>query len=143
LFLALSTIAGCGSPATKCEPGKLGCACALGSCQAGAVCEAGTCKPEARSGLSVDSSAARACEVLLGDGTTRIDRVEFAADVTGKWLRQGDKVAAAFVANRDTALGGSPLDVAYPAGSSMPFSVVASHCYGGKGEELSNVTVHR
>ena len=142
LLLASSALVACGSSATHCQTGQRGCPCEQGSCQAGAVCQAGMCQPEARSGLSVDSPHARACEVLLGDGTTHIDRVEFGAEVTGRWLRQGDKVAAAFVANRDTSLSGSPLDVAYAAIGSASFSVVASHCYGEKGEELPNVTVH-
>jgi hypothetical protein len=98
-------------------------------------------KPDQHTGLQVSSTSARGCEVLLTDGTTTIASVDFAAGVTGRWLRQGDKVAASFIADKDVAIGGSAVQVTSSANGS--FSVVRSHCYGRHGEELSGVTVHR
>jgi hypothetical protein len=144
LAFAIVVLPGCGgNRAGTCRPKERGCACVQDACNDGLLCQAGTCQPQAVSGLSVSSGDARACEVLLGDGDVKIDHVEFGDHVTGRWLRQGDKVAVAFIANQDAPIGGNAMDVAYASGGSSPFTVLASHCYGQKGEELPGVAVHR
>src|SRR5258706_15522930 len=139
LVLTLILAVGCGTSASTCKPGEQGCACVAQACNSGLACVAGTCAPEQLAGLAVDGPA-RGCEVLLGESGGKVDRVDFGADVTGRWLRQGDKGAAAFVANRDMPIGSSAVQVGYAGGS---FAVVNSHCYGSRGEELPGATVHR
>jgi hypothetical protein len=100
------------------------------------LCVANVCTGENTAGLGVDGHA-RACEVLMQEGGGKIDHVDYGNGVTGRWLRQGDKVAAAFTADGDHTIGA--VNVVY-AGA---FSVVNSHCYGSRGEELAGATVHR
>lgn len=139
---ALLWLVGCSSQSAKqCSPGEQGCACVADSCNGGLVCAGGSCTPEARAGLTVGSVEARSCEVLLADTTGKVDQVQFGDDITGRWLRQGDKVAAAFVANRDSPIGSSAVQVTYASGGT--FSVVGSHCYGSHGEALPGATVHQ
>jgi hypothetical protein len=143
LAVALFALAGCHhSGNSNCAPGERGCACGpLQTCQSGSSCSGGMCVPEGSSGLGVSDSQARGCEVLLSDGGGRIDRVDFGDNVTGRWLRQGDKVAAAFVANKDAPINGG-ITVTYAGNGNGSFNVVRSHCYGAKGEALPNAMVH-
>src|SRR3954453_7104955 len=90
----------------------------------------GCSKPPENVGLGAGDPRARGCEVLLADGKSHIASVAFAGGVTGRWLRQGDKVAAAFVADRDVPLGAGALQI-----SGGDFEVLRSHCYGPSGEE--------
>ena len=139
LVLVLILAAGCSSPAAMCKPGEKGCACVAQTCNGGLACIDGFCAPEQHAGLSVDGNV-RGCEVLLADAKGKVASVDFGDSVTGRWLRQGDKVAAAFVANKDSAIGSSAVQVAFAGGN---FDVVNSHCYGARGEELSGSAVHR
>jgi hypothetical protein len=111
LLLVLALAGGCGSSSA---PGKL-------------------------APLGFDSRA-RACEVVLGERTGKIDRVAFGDGVTGRWLRQGDKVAAAFMAAGDHTIGAVQVGLSGPAAS---FDVLASHCYGADGQELAGASVTR
>jgi hypothetical protein len=105
-------------------------------CNSGLICVGNTCTGENTAGLATDPRA-RGCEVLLADDSGKVDHLDFGDGVTGRWLRQGDKVAAAFISNRDQPIGAVQVDY---AGS---FSITNSHCYGSRGEELAGVTVHR
>jgi hypothetical protein len=129
-------LAGCSSSPNNCNPGEAGCACVQQSCNDGLVCVGNSCTGENIAGLAVDSQA-RGCEVLLAEDGGKVDHLNFGDGVTGRWLRQGDKVAAAFVSDRDQPIGA--VQVAY-AGS---FSILNSHCYGSQGETLQGSTVHR
>jgi hypothetical protein len=136
-FLLLLFAAACNNSQGSCKPGESGCACAQHTCNTGLVCVGNTCTGENTVGLAVDSNA-RGCEVLLADDSAgKVDHLDFGNGVTGRWLRQGDKVAAAFVSDRDQPIGS--VQVAY-AGS---FSIANSHCYGSRGELLQGSTVHR
>src|SRR2546430_449597 len=104
--------AACGSSSGTCKPGERGCACLQSTCGDGLICSSGSCAAESRANLSVDA-AARSCEVLLHDTGGTVARVDFAKGVTGKWLRQGDKVSAAFLSDQDRAFGGGAVQVAY------------------------------
>jgi hypothetical protein len=107
----------------------LGCTSSPSTC-AGSACVV--------TGLSASDAQARGCEVLLADGDGKIDHLGFGDGVTGKWLRQGDKVAAAFVSKGDSPPSG--VEVASSSGS---FTITRSHCYGKSGQELAGVTVGR
>jgi len=102
------------------------------------VCLLGAChgsKPDVVTNLAIDGTA-RGCEVLLKDGSAgKIARVDYGQGVTGKWLRQGDKVSAAFVADGDHTIGA--VQVVGPS-----FDVLRSHCYGKDGVEIA-ATVRR
>ena len=99
------------------------------------VASCSTSKPEAKTNLAVDGKA-RGCEVLLHDGDAKIARVDFGDGVKGKWLRQGDKLSAAFVADGDHTIGAVQV-----VGTS--FDIMRSHCYGSDGVELAGATVRR
>jgi hypothetical protein len=131
--------AGCGKSPANCKPGEQGCACVAQGCNGGLVCNDGTCAAEQHAGLSVDG-AARSCEVLLADNGGKVASVDFGDQVLGRWLRQGDKVAAAFAANHDAPIGGGAVQVAF---AGKAFSILNSHCYGARGEELQGATVHQ
>jgi hypothetical protein len=86
--------------------------------------------PEPVTSLGIDGTA-RACEVLLKDGAAgKIDRVDYGQGVKGKWLRQGDKVSAAFVADGDHTIGAVQV-----VGAS--FDILRSHCYGKDGMDIA------
>jgi hypothetical protein len=128
--------AGCGSSSSNCKPGEVGCACVQQGCNGDLICVGNTCTGGNIVGLAVDSNA-RGCEVLLTEDSGKVDHLDFGDGVTGRWLRQGDKVAAAFVSDRDQPIGAVQVDY---AGS---FSIASSHCYGSQGELLQGSTVHR
>jgi hypothetical protein len=130
-------VAGCGS-SNKCNPGEKGCACIQSTCNDGLICSSGSCAEESHANLSVEGNA-RSCEVLLHETNGTVGAVEFAKGVTGKWLRQGDKVAAAFLADQDHSISSGEVKVAYAGG----FEILKSHCYGGDGVELPNASVKR
>jgi hypothetical protein len=93
------------------------------------------CTTEApKVGLSASDSRARACEVLLRG---HAGGVTFDDSLNGRWLRQGEHVAAAFSARSDAPIGGVWV------GGSGDFEIVRSHCYGSDGVELAGVTVRR
>jgi hypothetical protein len=140
LLAATLLTSGCGKGANKCGPGERGCACVAQTCKGGLACTAGICTPEAMSPLGVSDSHARSCEVVLADGGGKIDEVNFGDTVIGRWLRQGDKVAAAFFAKQDSPIAG--VQVAYTGTGTNSYTVVLSHCYGAKGELLPGATVH-
>src|SRR5688572_15046215 len=124
--LGIVMLTACGQ-SNPCGPGERGCACVQQSCNTGLVCSAGSCVDESRAGLSVDGKA-RGCEVVLRDAEGgKLARVAFADDVQGKWLRQGDKIAAAFIAKDDRSIGGGAVQVAYAAGGDA-FEILKSHC---------------
>jgi hypothetical protein len=129
-------LAACSKSPGNCKPGGNGCACVANGCTAGLMCVANVCSGENNAGLAFDARA-RSCEVLLQENGGKVDHVDFGKGVNGRWLRQGDKVAAAFVADHDAPIGA--VQVVY-AGA---FSITNSHCYGSRGEELTGATVHR
>jgi hypothetical protein len=130
-------LAACSKSPSSCKPGESGCACVQDGCNAGLICVANMCSGENTAGLGVDGHA-RSCEVLLQEGKGgKVDHLDFGNGVTGRWLRQGDKVAAAFLSDRDAPIGA--VQVVYAGG----FSITKSHCYGARGEELAGATVHR
>jgi hypothetical protein len=92
-----------------------------------------------RAGLAVEGSA-RGCEVVLGETKGKIASVAFSDGVRGKWLRQGDKIAAAFIAREDTPMSGVEVVFGKEGGA---FEILTSHCYGSRGELLAGATVRR
>ena len=52
-------------------------------------------------GLAISSDAARACEVVLSDVEEAIAEVTFDAGVTGRFMRRGERVAIAVIADAD------------------------------------------
>jgi hypothetical protein len=141
VWMTLLLALGACSTSSSCPPGAAGCACQAQMCNAGLSCLGGTCRAESHTNLAVDGKA-RACEVLLHETGGKIDGVAFDASATGRWLRQGDKVAAAFAAVKDAPIGAVAVAWAGPDAASA-FEVVGSHCYGADGVELAGATVRR
>jgi hypothetical protein len=137
IVVVIALVGGCGY-SSHCAPGEKGCACVAQSCNTGLVCNAGSCVDESRASLSVDGNA-RGCEVVLHETKGRLSRVVFGNEVNGKWLRQGDKLATAFIVNHDRSIGGGEVQVGY----SGDFEIMKSHCYGVSGEELPGAQVRR
>lgn len=143
LVIAVGAVGGC-HKSSQCVAGQSGCGCMAGMCESGLACMNNQCQGEERVDLTISDKAARACEVLLLEKAGTIGSVGFASAVTGKWIRQGDKVSTAFVANGDSSIGAGAVHVGVAgADPKAVFEIVKTHCYDKQGAELASATVSK
>lgn len=97
---------------------------------------------EESAGLSVDSSQARACDVLLenADGV-QISGVDFGDGVQGTFIREGDRTALSFHSSADAAIPDGSIQVRATGGSVDALTVARVECADRRGGALSQVGV--
>lgn len=118
-------------------------ACSGGGKKGGATGAAGADggAPEVVFGVTVSDAKARACEVVLTEGTRDVTGVTFGDGVKGQWSRWAPRVAIAFTATTDAPLGTAAtlkLRVRAPEAS---FPAQAVTCYDRAGAKLAKAEV--
>lgn len=121
-----------------------GCPCDTdAACEAGDVCQAGTCRTPFGSSLTVDDPAVRSCEIVLNDPDGAIESVTFASTVMGGHLRRGPHVAISFVQREDLAFPGNSLALELEASAStVNVTVVSSQCFDRLGQPRPTASIN-
>jgi hypothetical protein len=115
------------------------------------ACSGGGSKPPADGGVAptrdfgvtVNDAKARACDVLLVEGTRQVAGVTFASTVKGQWNRWDPRVGLAFTALEDKALGDVATLKLRIVKDEAQFPSVTVTCYDRTGAKLagSKVTI--
>ena len=92
---------------TPCPEGTLNCPCrASNLCDDGLTCANNACVTVTADGVVVGNSLVRSCDLLLNIGTTTVADVSFDSTVIGRFRTKPQRLALAFTARGDSALGG-------------------------------------
>ena len=67
--------------------------------------------PGVKCGLTLSDPNVRGCEILLSEGTAKIDSVTFDGTVVGTFIREAPKVAISFVAAKDAPMANGAIQV--------------------------------
>ena len=148
LAVALLLIApGCGSDAPRnCATHVAGCPCdATGGCANGYDCVSQQCVEPMEIALRINAQDARACELVVVDGESRVTGVTFEDSAQGTHIRRGRRTAITFISREDRALGAAAILRTYGEGERHDVTVEQSRCFDRQGEEIagSSVTVGR
>ncbi|HEY3447508.1 MAG TPA: hypothetical protein VGK67_14230 [Myxococcales bacterium] len=93
-------------------------------------------------GLRVSDSNARSCEVVLLDPDHAVRRLAFKAGADGRLVREGVRLATAFISKSDSALADADLGLELvPSGSAANVTVEIGHCYDRAGQPLAAAKV--
>lgn len=122
-----------------CEAGAVGCECsAEGTCDGEAVCDAGTCVGGTVSGLSISNEAARSCEILIEEKTSKVLGASYGEGIKGAWRRRAPNVAIAITQSADAALPVSTASLVLE-GELSGVSVKEVRCFDAAGEVIAGV----
>ena len=91
-------------------------------------------------GFKVSDANARGCEVLLTEGTAKIDKVVFDDSVVGTFVREAPRVAVTFVSAQGGAIGTGAVKLTV-VGDAGQVQVKKVSCVGPKAEPLSGASV--
>ncbi len=122
-----------------CVVASANCPCDDTRCDTGLVCQEGTCRAVATTGLKIASPLARSCEVLVQETNGKLADVAFSGAVTGRVVREGDRAALAFHANSDAAIGGDAVEVAFTGAvetADQALQLVSARCFDQSGAAL-------
>ena len=115
---------------TECTAGEVGCACLADStCNGTAVCNSGMCEGATVSGLVVQASGARACEILLTESGATFLGATYGDGVQGAFRRQAPRVALALSASGDADFPASVASLQLD-GASDAVSIASVKCWG-------------
>jgi hypothetical protein len=130
-------------PAPDCPARTSGCPCVEGACNDGLACSANVCRTPETTGLRVSDPAARSCEILMYESGARVVEVQFGASVTGKAIRDAERVAITFLANGDTAIPANSVQVVFVGAGSAAnlLPIVRASCYDRNGGALPSAGV--
>lgn len=126
---------------TQCPDGSADCPCKAGDmCNTGLVCDTGKCVGMTASGLKVSSPDARACELLIEEGTTKV------LNATGKdgtkvaFKRRAPNVAVSFMSTTDAEIATGSVSLS-SNGDPSGFVIKSAECFGADGAKLESVEV--
>jgi hypothetical protein len=95
--------------------------------------------PGVKSGLTLSDPNVRGCEILLTEGTAKIESVSFDGTVVGTFIREAPKVAVSFVAAKDAPMGPSAIQLTVK-GDATQVQVKKVSCVDAKAATLASVT---
>ena len=95
--------------------------------------------PGVKSGLTLSDPNVRGCEILLSEGTARIDTVTFDGTVVGTFIREAPKVAISFVAAKDAPMANGAIQVTVK-GDAKQVTVKKVSCVDVKAAAVAGVT---
>jgi hypothetical protein len=95
----------------------------------------------ATAGGAVSDANARACDILLLEGKSRVDKIVFGADVKGTFIREAPRVAVSMVVTKDTGFPADALKVQVVGAAASDLQVKQVKCVNSKAEALQGVTV--
>lgn len=90
--------------------------------------------------MLLSDPSARACDVLVREKTTQIERVSFSLEVRGTFLREAPLIALSFVAPQDSSIPAGALSLTLN-GDVSGLQVEKVHCVNSKAEPLPNVSI--
>ncbi len=126
---------------SMCVEGAAACPCKQDqTCNAGLVCQEGMCAGAASKGLVISSADARACDVLLTEGTGEVLGATFVSGVTGVHKRRAPNVAVSFARDSDAAFDPGSVTLTI-AGEETGFTIKSSTCYDASGTAIAGATV--
>ena len=134
---------GCGNGGgSDCLTREAGCPCSPTSeCGAGLDCVSNLCVQPLESALEVNASDARACELVVRDGESRVTGVSFAEAAQGTEIRRGARTAITFVAREDRALAAPGSLRTVGATRRTDVTVEQSRCFDRGGNEIAGSSV--
>jgi hypothetical protein len=97
--------------------------------------------PEVAFGVTVSDANARACEVVLTEGTRDVTGVTFGAGVKGQWSRWAPRVAIAFTSTTDAPLGTAATLTLRVRAPEAKFPGQSVTCYDRAGAKLAKAEV--
>ncbi len=95
--------------------------------------------PGVKSGLTLSDPNVRGCEILLSEGTAKIDTVTFDGTVVGTFIREAPKVAISFVAAKDAPMANGAIQVTVK-GDAKQVTVKKVSCVDVKAAAVAGVT---
>ena len=95
--------------------------------------------PGVKSGLTLSDPNIRGCEILLSEGTAKIDTVTFDGTVVGTFIREAPKVAISFVAAKDAPMANGAIQVKIN-GDAKQVTVKKVSCVDVKAAAIAGVT---
>ncbi|UJR82188.1 Hypothetical protein I5071_42530 [Sandaracinus amylolyticus] len=139
LALAIATGSACSAEPSECAAGTEDCPCdATGSCEGDLVCADQTCRAPREITLEVDDDDARACEVLLRDGSGEVASVRFPR-AAGAHVREAPRTSISFAAHDDAPIERGAVHVQVLGEGD--FTVERSRCFDGSGAEIPSASV--
>ena len=113
-----------------CTAGEVGCECLADStCNGTAVCNSGMCEGATVSGLVIQASGARACEILFAESGATFLGATYGEGVQGAFRRQAPRVALALSASGDADFPASVASLQLD-GASDAISIESVKCWG-------------
>ncbi len=164
------------NPQPECTAGEQGCECLeANACNAGLICVNAICIPDDTDepdaddepdvidepdgdddpdvdapvdglGLAVDKDNARACEAVLTDAAGGIEAVAFGEGVKGRFMRRGERLAVAFIADGDAPIADNAVELVLKDGfddlASIQITVASCSDAGGAPIEGTQITIN-
>ena len=96
--------------------------------------------PGVKNGITIGDPNARGCEILLTEGTARIESVTFDATVVGTFIREAPKVAISVVAAKDAPLAAGAIQLVVK-GDVAQIKVKKVSCVDGKAATLTSTAI--
>jgi len=136
-------VTGCGNRGgSDCLTREVGCLCSPTSeCAEGLDCVSNSCVQPVESALEVNASDARACELVVRDGQSRVTGVSFADSAQGTEIRRGARTAITFVAREDRALAAPASLRTVGETRQLDVTVEQSRCFDRGGNEIAGSSV--
>lgn len=130
--------------ASSCVVGAPGCPCdESSSCAQGYACQAGLCR-KSRFALTIRTDAARACDVLIHDGSALLDTVASDASTRFALKRRDNRVAIATFHTDDSAYAPDAITLSSstaPYVSKNDVRVLSIACFDADGNPLEDAEV--